>query len=324
MSKFIRMAETSQALSLAAMEEASRMGQREADLEHLLLALVLSDQPAGDILRGRGITVDSARRAVHDLHESRLAGLGIRSALPEPGPIVFHVTEGYEWKQRASDLIGRSGGRGRDGSAAAVLRELVTEPSGTVADLLERLGTSPEAVVAELDRLAPAEPPASAPSSSDRITGSSETFVPGAVDDVWMLLSDPGRIPEWEPGIESIDASAGPDGTWIAHAVSTRPDGSPTKIKERFRRRGVELLGAQRPDRAAWRFTYPDAEKNRPVIIEFALAPTNGGTRVTITISWLRADGWRRAVGAPLRPVQKFLMWITQFQIGSAISRVFR
>ncbi|KAA9394526.1 hypothetical protein FCK90_06830 [Kocuria coralli] len=64
MSKLVRIARTSQELSLAAMEEASRQGRREADLEHLFIALVLTDQPAGRILRGLGITLDDARRGV--------------------------------------------------------------------------------------------------------------------------------------------------------------------------------------------------------------------------------------------------------------------
>ncbi|MGO0575869.1 hypothetical protein [Ornithinimicrobium panacihumi] len=51
MSKYVRLAQTSQTLSLTAVEEASREGLREADLEHLLLALVLSPEPAGEVLR---------------------------------------------------------------------------------------------------------------------------------------------------------------------------------------------------------------------------------------------------------------------------------
>ena len=41
MNKLVRAAQTSQSLSLAAMEEASRRGLREADIEHLFLALVI-------------------------------------------------------------------------------------------------------------------------------------------------------------------------------------------------------------------------------------------------------------------------------------------
>lgn len=51
MNKLVRAAQTSQSLSLAAMEEASRLGLREADIDHLFLALVINDQSAGRALR---------------------------------------------------------------------------------------------------------------------------------------------------------------------------------------------------------------------------------------------------------------------------------
>jgi len=83
MSKFVRAAQTSQSLSLAAMEEASRAGLRVADLEHLFLALVISDQPAGGSLRSMGIDLDGARRAVEEAHAAQLASLGVL-----PGDVV--------------------------------------------------------------------------------------------------------------------------------------------------------------------------------------------------------------------------------------------
>ncbi|STX14066.1 Uncharacterised protein [Kytococcus sedentarius] len=45
MNKLVRAAQTSQSLSLAAMEEASRLGLREADIDHLFLALVAHPNP---------------------------------------------------------------------------------------------------------------------------------------------------------------------------------------------------------------------------------------------------------------------------------------
>ena len=99
MSKFVQAAQTSQVLSLTALEEASRQGLREADIEHLFLALVLSDQVAGRVLREMGIGIDDARRAVREQHDAQLASLGVRAVLPDPGRIVFHETDGYELKQ---------------------------------------------------------------------------------------------------------------------------------------------------------------------------------------------------------------------------------
>jgi hypothetical protein len=40
--------------------------------------------------------------------------------------------------------------------------------------------------------------------------------------------------------------------------------------------------------------------------------------------SWHPCPAWRVLVAWPLRPTQKFLVWITLFQIGSAVSRTFR
>ncbi|PPF56571.1 hypothetical protein C5C55_08665 [Rathayibacter sp. AY1C2] len=94
MSKLARVAQTTQALSLAAMEEASRAGLRIADLEHLFLALVINDQPAGEALRGMGVDLDDARRAVEEQHAAQLASLGIRASFPDTGRIVFHETAG--------------------------------------------------------------------------------------------------------------------------------------------------------------------------------------------------------------------------------------
>ncbi len=51
MSKFTTSLATSHNLSLAAMEEASRVGQRTADIDHLFLALVMNKDVAGQVLR---------------------------------------------------------------------------------------------------------------------------------------------------------------------------------------------------------------------------------------------------------------------------------
>ena len=85
MNKFVRAAQTSHSLSLAAMEEASREGLRAADIEHMFLALVIDAQPAGHALRSLGIDLDSARRAVKEQHDAQLASLGIEASFPEAG-----------------------------------------------------------------------------------------------------------------------------------------------------------------------------------------------------------------------------------------------
>jgi uncharacterized protein YndB with AHSA1/START domain len=331
MSKLSRAAATSQTLSLVAMEEASRLGLREADLEHLLLALVVSEQPAGVALRSVGITLTDARAAVESLHREQLASLGITTGLPDAGRIVFHETRGYEWTRRASDLIGRAAGRGRAGDAAAVLRELLAEPSGQVCDLLDRLGTTPQQVLAELAQAEASRaettprPRTTRPRVPGVTTRTTQTFVPAPVDDVWALVSTPERIPEWYPPIGSVETPRPAETTtWAARSTTTDPSGAPVRVRADYVRCQVELVDTAPPARVRWRFTFPDAAARRPVVVEVALAPTTGGTQVSVTQAWTRATGWRAVVIAPLRPLQRVLLWLATSQTGNAISRAFR
>ncbi|MGP6171618.1 Clp protease N-terminal domain-containing protein [Microbacterium sp. A204] len=329
MSKFVRAAQTSQSLSLAAMEEASRLGLREADIEHMFLAMVINDQSAGRALRSLGIDLDSARRAVEKQHEMQLASLGIDASFPEAGRIVFHETDGYEWSKRASDLIAKSGGKGKAGDAAAVLRELVAEPSGLIADILDHLGTTPDALLEHLEQFA--SPGGAAMPAAAKVKGrtsvSIETFACAPMEAVWELLADPARIPEWEPGIGVIDHAsrdATPGTVWQGFAPTSYPDGKPVKVRPKFHRRSIELIAAHQPGSIAWSFGYPDAARSNPILTEFALVTTTGGTQLQIRKSWSRRHGWRGLIALLLRPIQKLFVWIALFQTGSAISRTFR
>ena len=329
MNKLVRAAQTSQSLSLAAMEEASRFGLREADIEHLLLALVISDQSAGNALRSLGLDLERARRAVEEQHDAQLATLGIDVSLPEAGRIVFHETDGYEWTRRARDLIAKSSGKGKPGDAAAVLRELVAEPSGLITGILRRLGTTPDVLIERLDQYdSPTEmtTPAAA-KVKGRIAGSTETFVSAPLDAVSAFLADPMRIPEWEPSIGAIERAAqnAALGTaWEGTPPTRYPNGKPVKIKPQFRRRSIERIAAGHRDEIAWSFGYPDVTRGSSVLTEFTLIETIGGTQVRLSRSWSRRQGWRGLLAWPLRPIQNFVVWITLFQTGSAISRKFR
>lgn len=329
MSKFVRATWTSQSLSLAAMEEASRVGLREADIEHLFLALVINDQVAGTVLRDLGIDLEAARLAVGEQHAAQLSSLGVDAAFPAPGRIAFHETDGYQWSKRAADLIARSGREGREGDAAAVLRELVVEPSGLISGILHRLDTSPPEVLARLDQVATRRETVTPRTerNKERVSGSSMAFAPASIERVWEFLADPARVPDWEVSIGSIegaDQEPRPGMVWEGRAPLARPDGKPLKMRSRFYRRKIELAATRRPNRVAWTFGYPDAPRSHLVTTEFRLAATTGGTQVTITRSWTRQTGWRRLAGLPLRPLQKSIVWLGLFQTGDAISRAFR
>lgn len=317
-----------QTLSLVAMEEASRRGRRDADLEDLFLALVLSDQTAGAALRTAGITLDRARDAVDAMHSAQLRSLGIDIDEPDDRRIVFHETQGYEWTPRSLDVLKRAGSNG-NGDASAVLREVLVEPSGLIEDLLERLDSSTADVTAALTAVEehrPAVPPKSGRPLG--ITGVVETFVPAGIDEVWALLSDPARRPEWDPSVGTVelsdDVSPVVGSTWIVRAPTVLPDGKPAKVKESFRRRRIELVESAAASRIAWRTSYPDMARANSNLLTIELQGAPGGTQLRLTVFWPRHGGWRRIVRWPLRPAQRFLAWLGLAQIGGGISRVFR
>lgn len=329
MNKLARAAATSQTLSLTAMEEASRLGQREADLDHLLLALTLSDQPAGQVLRSLGVSLQVTRRAVTEQRVAQLQSIGVLAATPEDGRITFHETGGYEWSTRAREIIVRSAGGKKSGDAGAVLRELLSEPSGLIDDLLRRMDVSPAALLERLEEVESLPVHAPRLAAAGEASGFTETFVPASVADVWALLSDPGRMPEWDPACGGVDAPAAalatqPATTWLTHQRTVRPDGKPLRVRDGFGRRRVELLAADEGLRIAWRFTYPDAARSNPSTVEITLSPAAGGSQLGIALTWRRGRGWRRVVGFFLGPLRRFAIWMQLFQLGGGISRVFR
>lgn len=329
MSKFTDAAATSHTLSVAAMEEASRVGQRTADIDHLFIALVLNEQTAGQVLRSLGITLDSARDAVEKQHAEQLAALGVQ-ATPEPGDIVFHETGGYEWGDRAVELIRRASEGGKRGDAAAVLRELVSEPSGMIDAILHRLDTTPGAVIAKLDEveLYPAHRPQRVV-RADTLSGASEAFVPASPDQVWELLTAPSRMPEWEPSIGSVEhppAAARMGDTWTGGARTERLDGKPIPVKPGFITQQIELVTLDESRLIEWRFTYPEAPQANARRVRIELEPAAGGTQLRLALAWERNPNRprRRFVGFIMRPIFRLVLWMQLSQLGNGISRAFR
>lgn len=326
MSRFLNTAATMQQLSINGMEEASREGRREADLEHLLLALVISDQRAGTALRGVGITLDAARQAVRDQHREQLSQLGVEVEQDGPDRIVFHETDGYEWTDRARAILSSSTEDDGRGDASSVLRRLLDEPSGLIAEILARLGTTADAVREALNDAehTAASAPLPSPRRRNWVHGRFESFVPAPIEDVWELLADAERMPEWNPMTGSIEADAEHQGSWIAHAPSRRPDGTPLKIKPEYRRRRLTQAEALRPTRVVWWSEHSDAPDVPPRMLAIVLTPTEAGTHATLTSTWRRRTGWRRLLGLPLRPLQRYFVWLDLSHTGGAITRAFR
>ncbi|PQZ57985.1 MULTISPECIES: SRPBCC domain-containing protein [unclassified Microbacterium] len=326
MSRFTHAAATMHTLSLASMEEASRFGVRDADIDHLLLALTIDPGTGGQILRGMGAGLDTSRAAVAAQHAAQLELVGIASDTDGPGRIVFHETSGYEWTERALSVLKEATSGDRNGDSAAVLRTLIDEPSGLIDEILRRLDIDPTTLAARLDevqqlRLSPPTAP-----ETHALSGTRSLFVPASLEDVWALLSSAARIPEWDPAVAMIHADDGAIGPWDAESTLATPDGKPLRVKGEFRRQRVERSQCEKPSLVRWRFSYPDAVRSNPREVDFELEHAAGGMQIRATLTWdtTRRRRGLRVVRPLLKPLHRLLIFTQLAQIESGITRVFR
>ncbi|MDR1187586.1 MAG: SRPBCC domain-containing protein [Bifidobacteriaceae bacterium] len=345
MSKYMRAAATMQTLSRTAMEEASRCGQTDTDLEHLLEALAIDAGAAGEALRAQGVTLQAVRAAAQDQHADQMRAIGVTVPMPEPGAITFDQTHGYKWTPRAQAVFSRveknDKPRALRDTSAAVLRELVAEPSGMITGLMTRLGASPDAILAHLDQADAADPGRGivqqppVPRVPESLISPGQTwarrhaFVPTDPAEVWALLADPARMPDWDPVAGSVDlpaepSPARPGATWSTRPPHSHPDGKPLRMREPYRRREVRLAVAEEPRRIAWSMRHPDAKHPNAQRLEIDLAPAPGGTLLTATIRFWPRGGWRRAATWPLRPLRRLIMWVHLWNVAGGIGRQFR
>lgn len=330
MSKLTVATATMYDLSLAGAEEASRLGEQNGDIDHLLLALTINEQVAGQILRALGASLERTRAAVEQQHADQLASLGVQAAMPGPGRITYHERGEFAWNDRALDVLRRAGQGGKRGDAAAVLRELVDEGSGLVEAILQRLDTSPQQVRELLDQAEryPAMPTRVADNGRS-ISGAGAAHIPAPVAEVWALLSDPARMPEWDLGFGRVDdlpATAAPGTAWTAYALETAPNGKPQRINPERRRARIELIESEPATAIEWVTTWPDSPTSNRRRMRIELEPAAGGTRLLVRQAWERTASRR---GLPplrwvMRPLYSFAIWLQISQIGASIGRVFR
>jgi len=306
---------TTHRLWVAAMEETSRQGGKDAGLDHLLLALTLDDGTAGQVLRASGVTIERARDAVAAQHRDQLDALGLDVAAPADGPIALGDPAGYDWTEPARSVMTQATTVGQSGDTVAVLRALLDEPSGFITAVLARLETTPSSVRGLLDEAAalPASTPAAR--TDDPFHRSTTAFVPATPDATWALVSDPRRLAEWD----GVTASVAPGiaGTWVATPKDEMAgDLGPQHV----------TVDADEVRRVAhWTFWWPASKRRtntRHVI--FTLEPAASGTTVRVDATWETAAARKRWRFGIARPFFRALLWFQVTRVASSVSAALR
>lgn len=189
MSRLTDMFVLGQRIGVAAKEESSRYDLPQVDVDHVLLALLVGGGPAGEVLRGQGLTLDAARGATEQVRAQHIARLGIVPPAADPRPIHDPSLGDIEWTRRAMKVVSGN----EDGSELGLLAGLLDEPSRLVAEVLGEAGIDPGAV-----RVALAEARASA--GPRRPVGPTDPDWPAVTHTGFALGDDRGDGATRRPG----------------------------------------------------------------------------------------------------------------------------
>jgi uncharacterized protein YndB with AHSA1/START domain len=117
-----------------------------------------------------------------------------------------------------------------------------------------------------------------------------ETVVAAAPEEVWGLVSDPGALPRWWPGVTRVEEATADAWTTVFRS----PKGKAVRAD-------YTRVEADDGRRLAWRQEVEESPFERilaSATTEIALEPGEGGTRVTIALEQ-KPRGWARF--APLQ-----------------------
>jgi uncharacterized protein YndB with AHSA1/START domain len=112
-----------------------------------------------------------------------------------------------------------------------------------------------------------------------------EIVVPAPPDEVWSLVSDPARLPQWWPGVTRVEEATAQAWTTVL--------GSP---KGKAVRADYTRVDAEEGRRLVWRQELEETPFERilaAATTEIALQPDGDGTRVRIALDQ-RPRGWAR------------------------------
>ena len=202
----------------AANVEAIRLGHPEVDMDHLLLALLITGGPSARLLLDAGVTLDRGRHAVAEVQQRELSDIGVDLPAPAPGPARYASASPLPLNGRARELDDRLPFAADD---RALLTALINDEGGRVRRLLTQLGVDADALRQSADTTKPGprtstqpkrpeltqtdglRPGGEMPPELGWLYVSHSQDVPVAANRVWALISDPERRAEW-----GVDCSA--------------------------------------------------------------------------------------------------------------------
>lgn len=319
MSKWSDAMSAGQSISAAAADEATRAGSPEIDIEHLFLALVVSDGPAGRILRSRGITLDSAREAIAAVHDRELQSLGIAAPAMEPLPKLPLGEVQMDWSHRAHEAF-----RGVDGEldGSGLLAALLAEPSGAIEQILAELAVDRDALHSDIDRSR--TPRVSAEELHEHrgryLPITVEGFAPAPLEQVWELASDPLRIPVWDTSLQAV--TAGEPDQWTGRQELKRLRSGTVKGYQEVE---IRVLSAEDNEhRVTYERRWPARRRSGGQRITIELEPTENGTRILVHSSVRRASGVRRIQQLAMTPLIRMMLTAQAAHLATGLSRPFR
>jgi len=294
-------------LSAAAMEEVVELGHPEVDVEHLLVALLVTGGPSASRLVAAGVDLAALRRGAREVQEADARALGVHVPAPpaaRPGPAAQAVGA-TPFGGRALELM-RS--VRPDDDDRALLRALLDDDGHRAERVLRHLGVDveelrrrldapaasldvalPAAVVDALEALGPAHRRCAASTTHD---------LPVPADAVWALVGDLRRRPEWDPACVAVTEDEG-----ALRLTYGKGD----------RRRDVRVLVERTGARSVlWRELWRDDE-HVAMAVHVAVQPAGGGSRLRLDVVGLLRS--RRAL--VLRPYVRWasgsrVRWLAQ------------
>jgi hypothetical protein len=245
-------------LVTAANDEAARAGHGTVDVDHVLLALLVSGGPSTRILARAGLDLATARTALAEIQRQDLSSLGVSTPLPPP--LATHsygvATAALPWSDRARRALQPMTEGEPD---TLVLETVLADEHGPARRLLEQAGADADAVLAAARAAAGSSGPHPAGNTSRGWSSDHTGIVAVPRADLWRLVSDPRRRGEWDDSVarvqvlddrsfRTLDALAGTlarpgrpledPGLMSTHVVTDTEDGRLVEWEVRFPRRG--------------------------------------------------------------------------------------